>query len=525
MAKTYVFRGSQGLNGGLNVSDDPLIVGPNEMTVAKNVLISNSLSRRKRPGQEAYHLSSFASTASYPTLGEPIRGIIQYWRYASATGEVQEDLFLHSEDKVWSIASRTDPAIDRTGALVLSETGIPQYQIFEGILYFVSSQTADGYNKWNGLATTPGNAEAATAPPDGVGKLLGTYRGRMLMAGNPDFPFRLYVSASLDAEDWVSADATSLDLTYDGDPNGITAILPEKDGRVYIATRRSIYELSGDTLNSFIVKRITQGIGCVGQGTVVALPNDILFASDRGVHSLRKIAVSDQTEYAFQSEKIQLLWTTLLATNLLEQARATWDEVNNIYEITVPSSGQLENDTVLSYNIGYGHWTLWDGISARSINQVLLLNKQYVICGREDGNIVFLNPELTEDLDVGFVYQFKTGKFFPDDDVTSEHRFKAITILASTTSASAIQVNVYIEGKDGTRQINRSVSFGTEADLLGSTFILGQSTLGIGRFVPARISIEETGFCMQLEIISGGSSDINFLGWSVEVEGDNERFT
>ncbi len=532
MAKTsttqfYSFFDKEALLGGLNVTDNPLIVGTAEMTVAENISVAQTLARKKRPGQTAYHLGSFASTASYPVIGagNPIRGILQYWRYASATNERTEDLFLHQATKVWSIESRTSPAIDRTGAVPVSATGVPSYQVFQGILYWCSSDTAEGFNKWNGLATVPGNAEAATPPPDGAGKYLGVYNAQLVMAGNPDFPFRLYLSDTLDGEDWTTGQATSFDVDYDGDPNGITAIFPPFQGRLFFATRRSVYELSGTDLDTFNINPVTKGVGCVCQGSVAATANDIIFASDRGVHSLRKMITSDQTEVNFLTRPLQKLWTEMLATNLLTQIQAVWEETNNLYVITVPSSGQTTNDIVLVYNINFEFWPgTWLDVDARSLSTVLLTEKQYVLEGREDGRIAFLDGTLTTDFGTGFSSVFKTKKFFPGGDIVHQKMFKSITILCSSTQPSDISVSWEIDGVDVTKSAGKTVTIGAASSLLGSTFILGQSTLGIGKFIPQRISIEDVGFNIQFQIQVSGSSDIEFYGYVLEVETGDAQY-
>lgn len=520
----YSFLGKEGLQGGLNISDDPLIVSPKEMVIAKNISIAQSLSRKKRPGKELYHTGSFEGTASFPNHTDPIRGLLQYWRFASDTGEVQEDIVLHQSSHIWRVPNRTQAATKIEGSFTPDTAGVPVYQVFEGILYFVTDKPADGYKKWNGLSSSPGNVQTATAPPDGVGKFLGTYKGRMLMAGNPDFPFRVYMSTTLDAEDWTSLDATSFDLTYDGDPNGVTAIFPEQEGRVFIATRRSIYELSGSDMDTFLVQRITQGIGCIAHGAVLSIPNDILFPSDRGLHSLKKLIVSDQSEITFQSRDIQRIWTRLLNRSLLSRAKATYNEDQNEYEITVPSGSSTENDLILSYNISYNLWTTWEGIDARSLGQVLISDTNYVLSGGEDGRLTFLNPELAFDFDEGFQFQMKSGKFFPGGDIFSQYRYKSITVLCSSESSSQIQINSYIDSIDGVKTVNRTATLGQGADLLGSTFILGQSKLGLGRFNPVRVTIEETGFNYQVEIITNGSDDILFHGFILEVEDADQQF-
>jgi hypothetical protein len=337
------------------------------------------------------------------------------------------------------------------------------------------------------------------------------------------------VSSALDAELWTGLDATSFDLSYDGDPEGVTAILPEIEGRIYIATRRSVYELScsdPSDVTTFSVRRVTRGVGCVGQGTVVATPNDILFASDRGVHSLKRVIVSDQSAVTFLSRDIQKLWTNLLNSSLLKQAQSTWDEVQNLYVITVPSSGQIENDVILALNLTYNYWMQWDTVEGcRALNTVLLSNRQYVLGGTEEGKIVFFNEDLSTDLGQGFAFNMKSGKFFPDSSLTNQFRFISVTMLVSVEDPSSIAIGWSIDSVDGTKTRSRSVQVGNDADLLGSSFVLGASRLGQGAFVPIRVSVEETGFNFQLEITAGGSSEINFLGWILEVEDADSVYT
>jgi hypothetical protein len=526
-SRFYSFFGKEGLAGGLNITDNPLIVPPQQMVDAKNIAVTQSLSRKKRPGQVAYHLGSFEGTASYPD-SNPIRGIIQYHRFASANGDTLEDIVLHQGAKIWSINDRLSEAIQRQGSFTPNSTAIPSYQVFEGILYFTSSDPTDGYKKWNGLAVPAGNVQTATPPADGVGTLLGTWLGRMVMAGNRDFPYRVYLSGPYEPEEWTTpGGATSFDLTYDGEPGGVTAIFPEKDGSLFIATSRSIYQLTASDPNdvaTFNLRRVTRGVGCVGQGSVVATPNDILFMSQRGLHSIRKIIVSDQSEVTFLSRDVQRVFTELLNPLLLEQASARWDEKDNLYIVTVASAGQLTNDIILCYNINFDLWLIWEDINARSLGALVQGGRQYILCGREDGKITYLDSDQTADIDAGFSCTFKSGKFFPDGDITHEKEFVSLTALVSARTVSDITLGWAIDSLDSTKNGSATVSIGSEFSLLGSTFTLGQSSLGIGRFLPVRVSVGDIGYNFQLEVTASGDSGLEFHGWILEVKDANTSY-
>lgn len=213
----YPYIGLNKFNGGLS-SENPIIINEGQLVIAKNILIGTIPTKRKRGGQELYN------TVATGLASTPIRGIFEFWRTAALSGNPVSDIFLHQGTKVWSIDDRNTAAVDRTGALTLSSSSIPSYQPFNQNIYFCSTVTTDGYNKWNGAAAS---AVAATAPADGVGKYLCSHLGRMIMAGNDSYPFRVYFSSSQDAENWSStgpSNATSLDLDDNGDPEGITGI-------------------------------------------------------------------------------------------------------------------------------------------------------------------------------------------------------------------------------------------------------------------------------------------------------------
>jgi hypothetical protein len=532
MAKTeeiqyYNFMGKAALAGGLNVSDNPLIVGPADMTQADNIAISQSLSRKKRPGKDLYHTSTFASTASYPATGVAIRAILDYWRYTTDAVATQS-VFLHQDDKVWNIPGRSSPGSDVTGALSLMTTGVPSYQVFEGILYFCSTNVADGYNKFDGTNPAASAAVTATPPSDGPGKYLGIFAGRMVMAGQINFPFRVYISAPLDAETWTGVGTTSFDLDYDGDPEGVTAIFGQLEGRLYIATRRSIYEITAsdpDDVATYSVSAVTKGIGCVGGHMFCRTANDILFWSDRGLHSLRKTITSDQTEITFLSRDIQRLVTNSLAPNLLSQGQCVWDQVQNLCITTVASSGQTTNDTLLIYNLVYNLWTVWIGVNARSLSPLLVNNKQYVMTGGENGEIGFLNPDSKTDNGTGFAGRFKTGKIFPGGDIMTQKSFKSVTVLVSSTNVSTVNVGWAIDGLDGIREGRKQVTIGQTGALLGQTFVLGASRLGVGRYLPLTFSIEDYGYNIQLDISVSGDSDFEFYGFVLGVSDADQNFT
>jgi hypothetical protein len=410
--------------------------------------------------------------------------------------------------------------VNRTGALTLSSSGVPCYQPFNQKVYFCSTITADGYNVWDGAAAT---STAAVDPADGPGKYLCAHLGRMIMAGNDDYPFRVYYSSALDPEDWTSSspsDGGSLDLDDNGDPQGITGIVSFQN-RLYVFTRRSTYEITGSAPDDFIVQRVSDGIGCIAHSTIATVPNDIIFASDRGVHSLRQLSSGRQTESQFISRDIQRLWTSLLNSGRFVQIQSAYDETINSYVMTVCTGSDTTNSDMLIYNLEFGTWTVWKDIEARSVTVAYLNNRKQLLIGREDGTIAYLNRDTRTDMGESYQSRFKTGVLYPGGDMTMERRFMSVTCLASATSPAIITVSWSVDGK---KAGSNSYSLTAGEDLLGTTFVLGQSVLGTGQYLPVTLPIDLHGTGIQLDFQVQSDGDVEFYGFVLEVEDENPVF-
>lgn len=521
--RKYTYFGKEGLLGGVNLSDNEFILQPPEMSVADNVFIGQTLGRKKRPGQENYHTSTYASTASWPASSAAIRGLVQYWRYATNTNESTEDLFLHHDNKVWSIANRTSEAVNRTGSLVLSASARPNYQVFEGVLFFTSSETGDGYNKWDGTLGSLGDAVAATGPADGNGKYISTYKGTMMMGGVNEFPFRLYRSDTLNAEAWSGGNSTSFDIDYDGDPDGITGLMGEFQGKFYFGTRTSIYELSGNDTNTYAVSRITRGIGIASNSSIVQTPNDIIWASDRGVHSLRKTITSDQTEISFLSRDIQTFFTDDIDGELISRAEGVYDDINNLYLLTFTREGQSTHDWLLVYNINFNVWTIWKDVDARSLAKILIENEPRILAGGESGTIRFFNKNKLVDDNFnqvstsGFSTRIKTARLYPGGDLSTQKRFHYLTLMITSKTTGTISVGYDVDGLEG--QISGSKSFNLSfGQPQWDNVSWDISSWGGQRAIPLTVTVAEVGYSIAIEIVVTGNMDFELLGYMLEVE-------
>jgi hypothetical protein len=547
----YKLFGKEFLSGGLNITDNAIIVPFNQMTVADNILVGATRARRKRFGTTLYNITTAFQGATYPTNpdngggAEPIRGILEYTRFDTGTGQSKTDLVVRQDDKFWTIDDRNTAAVNRSGALTLSDTGRVCFQPFETgtghAIFFCSTDTADLLNYWDGSAGAAVTITAANAPGDwktaGVvtsgPAFLEVHYGRLWAAGHPDFPYRLYYSAPNDGDDWRTASGGgSFDLDVIGDPQGITGLVSFQN-KLYIFMRRAIYELvipdPTDVPGSAYIKPLTREIGCVSHASIKTIGNDVIFCSDRGVTTLASTDKAIQTQFAWISRDIQRTFNEALNHARLEQIWAEFDEQQGLYMIAMPSLGSNTNDLLYCFNIESGGWMYWPAMKARSMCRVLVSNKPRICIGREDGHIVLIGETLRKDLQktgtssAGTDYnaRFKTGILYPGDQSDVEHVFKSVTVMAAASTTTAVTLQWEIDGKvAGSRQIN----FTASGDLLGSSFVLGASQLATNTFVPRTVQIAGKGYGLQLSVIMPSSADIEIYGFIIETKAASPKY-
>jgi len=346
--------------------------------------------------------------------------------------------------------------------------------------------------------------------------------------GVPGYPYRVYASKFYDATSWAvnefgatgtAAEPTSLDMDPFGDPKGIVGGASFQ-GRLYLFMKRAIFEVSGYTINDFVVNTVSSQVGTVSHKSIVVIENDIIYASERGILRLSSTDKAIETDFAFLSRPISKIWNELLNRGLEEYYSATYDERENLYLLSCVSKGNTVGDVILVYNVQSDLWTQWDNHYARVLTTYIVDGVNRVIAGREDGIISLLGEKTRSDLGQAFTSKFRTGILFPNGEMDIQHIFKNVSILASTDGEGTLTLNAYVDSK---LIISETLSVTSGKDLLGSTFVLGQSALGSGVFIPATYKIGEKGYGLQLEVVYNTEDDVEVYGFMVDAVAADHR--
>lgn len=338
---------------------------------------------------------------------------------------------------------------------------------------------------------------------------------------NPD---RLHYSETFNDLKWQGiGDSGAIDIgVNDGDPDGITAIFPSFKGDLFVAKRTKLYRIVGTTPENFQPILISDSIGCVSPNSVVVVDtDDIFWVSERGIHSLRATDAFGDFESNFISSKIQKSFREF-NQQLLEETQAAYLPTINSVAFTFARDTSTTKDQLYLYNIESKAWYTWTGVDFESLAVVYDTDKPRFYFGGANNRVARSFTGSNSDTDaIGtsqpISFELKTGIIFPDKNIYTHKGFKKIGLFYKPTGTNTFTVKVTI---DTNSPQALSYSNTTSGDLLGSTFILGQSFLGaLGFAAPYYQTIDGYGRAFRLNITQSSTTEpLELQGFTMEFE-------
>lgn len=323
---------------------------------------------------------------------------------------------------------------------------------------------------------------------------------------------RLHYSATANPEAWQGVDDSgALDLgVNDGDPEGITLITPTFKDNIFATKRTKTYQVAGNSQENYAIIPVTNGIGSnAGQSAVAVDFDDVLYASEKGIHSLQTTNNYGDFTGAFVSNKIQPTYRDFIQGRYKYIKSVYVSDINSV-AFAVSELSNTTNDNLYLYNVNIKEWYRWPNINAQSLAIRKVEDSFKLTAGTNKGRIIIAQQgDFTDFGTQAITYRIKTGTIYVDQNPMTMKGFKKLTLLYRPKGNYQFTAKIKIDGYE-----QQTVSFGDFAatDVLGTDFILGSSILG-GVGIPAPFShqidgygrgivieIEQTGTDQQVEI-------------------------
>lgn len=455
--------------GGLETISIPGTTTLGRLSEGRNFLIDINGAKKKMCGA----IRQDTGTLRMAPVGNA-RGLFDFWR---TTGSVKtrRTVFIAS-GRVYA-DNGNGAYVDVTNGFTIAPTDNVSMDTFFGLLVMGFDTNPTGvpikYDQGGSISALGG------APPNA--KYLRTWFNRLWAAGVGDFPDRLYASVIDDPEDWsVLNGAQQINIDQgDQDPIGITSLFPPFYGRLMVAKRRSIYEITPSS-SSFAVQTLISGLGCVSHNGVAATDSDIIFPSERGISSLAMTNKLGALDSSFLSSAIQDYYQQTVSFSRAGNMRSLYVPELNSYLLAYTSRNSLTNDILLGYNFAIGEWYQWEqNIAAISYyvdpNDE---NKTRVIVGDDRGRVGILDTSKQGRTVTWFgervTMQFATGIIYPLP-VRKEVTFRKLTVYYKpSVENSVLNVSYRVNA-----QFIEDLEFEMEPLATGS--LIGSAIIGVDR--------------------------------------------
>jgi len=495
--------------GGLNTSLDASTIGANELTIADNIVFGTQGSRKKRDGIDFDWDDASNGTDSL------IAGI-DFW-YGTAAGKTQKVVTLSDAKNFYTY----NPTSGARTAITDGGTAYPAAITTATMLVFNNKLlvAVDGANNvvkaWTGSGDI---ADLGGTPPKA--SLLQSHLGRVWCNDKTRID-RLHYSTTGNEEEWNGiGDSGALDIgTGDGDPEGITAIFPTFKGVLYVAKKTKLYKILGETPETFQIVEVSKGLGCVGQNSIAQIDqDDMVFVSERGIHSLASTDKFGDFEAAFLSAPIQ---ATFIESIPAARRKYIWgrylNHINSVaFALTDEQTASGENKSIYLYNLPLKSWYVWPDVSCECMFIVQQTDMKRLFLGGSttrlaktfNGTNYDLNTSGTE---TAIIPRIRTGYIAPSGDNLIIHAFKGFGLIYRPIGTHTVTASVKIDNFP-----TQSFAFSQQdsADLLGSTFVLGTSLLGVDAVLaPYVYSMDGYGRSVQITITQSGTDE------EIEIQG------
>lgn len=237
--------------------------------------------------------------------------------------------------------------------------------------YFMSYVEGNGSTSYVDKGVDTPN-EAFT-PPEGnstggqKGKYISLYKDSLFISGDPSNPSRLYYSGGGDKlEDFtIGGGGGFIDISKN-DGTAITGTIVFKNSLI-VFKERSIYQFSFTSTGLPQVEQVNPGVGCIAPRSIVAVENDVFFASEFGVYT-----IGNEAGFSFDvlrtnelSAKVRSRYQQIDPACLQKVASVYAKVANkNLVIFSFTPSGSTSNSQALVYDRERLGWYYWTNINA-----------------------------------------------------------------------------------------------------------------------------------------------------------------
>ena len=345
------------------------------------------------------------------------------------------------------------------------------------------------------------------------GKAMAAFRDRVWIINGKTLSY----STQGDETDWVTPNNAGAIPVPVSQGTGGTALIPMWD-RLIILCGQQVFQMSGTGPSSFAITPINLAYGnamsCYGPSPA---GNDIYFGDSRGIHGLSHTEAQNllgDVSYNYISGIVESEWQKITAGNL-PNSFTLHDKTNNLVLFIFSSQS---NNNSMALVADYYHldernmptWTFYSNMPFASGAEVVSLSGTSELLFGDYNGTVYKQSNIvaTDDgANVPVTFKYLTDLGLPQFTKLLRH-------IMFFTEASEGLVTVSVSFDYGAHVMTRSFDASSAAGgVLGTTFIIGQSSLGSSTFKKTRLGMPGHGRFLEMQLTYSGTSRFTLGGF------------
>lgn len=406
-----------------------------------------------------------------------------------------------------------------TGVFTSQQTGldnqVARFANFNNFAILVNG--VDIPQVFDGATVTTLSGFPGDLTTSGYPSLITVHKNRLFLSGDPTKPYRVYVSAAGDHNDFTTANgAFSFDVNIaDGQP--ITAMASFFDS-LNIFKTRSVHNLTGSTtpgataVDPFKVRPLVNGLGCEAPGSVITIGNDQFYMGSDHISTIKTTAAYGDVLTVSLAAKIV---PAILEINreAIQGAFAVHHRAKEQVWFFFPTSSNTENNAVYIYNYRLKSWTRRSGFTGSC--GIYFENKPWI--GDYDGTVN--KHDFGGTYDGGAFTGYWTTGNSPYGNYLATKRIRNIDVTAKRYGDWLIRVDSAWDYRGFTTR------FDVDTSTAGSNALWGTAIWGMDSWSTEtsiqnrRLSGIGRGKVHQLKFSNNGADEpFQVFGWDVDAQ-------
>lgn len=319
----------------------------------------------------------------------------------------------------------------------------------------------DGYNApfiWNGTAFTV----LSSAPSDVIGaEYIVFHKNQMFFAKGDVLSF----TAPYTDSDFSAANGAGV-INVGGK---ITGLIVFREALI-IFTEKTISQLTGNTLQDFVLQPITRNVGCVAADTIQEIGGDVMFLGPEG---LRLLSATDRVgdfNLGVVSKPIQAEMTALISSSstfasCVIKQKSQYRIFGYNGNITTSNSKGVLGTQIVGNDTSMMSWAETVGIRAYVADSDYKDQTETIVFAHDDG----------------YIYQMESGNSFDGSNIPASFATPFVPLQDPRVRKTFYKMVLYTDPQGGVSfSVNLKLDFDTLGSIQPDTITLSNSTGTVG---------------------------------------------